>query len=495
MDRLSIRFLSAPKDLLKHRDRMIIGAALVAGITSSFLATSLAVGQETLARADLPAASPPDKPTASDPPRKRSRSALQLRRDAVPPPSPSLPAVTAPSPPAVTAPPSPPVAATPSTVAADAPAIGALVTSADRLSIKFQGHPTLSGEYRIGGDETLTIPAVGRIKVTGQTFSTLETLLNAEVLRLTGRGTFATVEVLDYREVFVTGFVGKAGSFPWKRGMTVLHAETMSGGVFRPTGQNGSPLPADAEKTRARHAAADLSRLLAQQARLNAEQSGAKTLVATAAMRKLASEAEIEPIMAAERAVLLSRLSTFEAQSAALVRLKNSAQAELATLKGQTDRIDAQLKKRRELQRKIDVLMASGVVTNEKVLTEQARVLELEERAANVTYAHLRAESTALGAERDLEVLRLQRDATIETERQRLNRDVAQLEIEVDSASSSFQKMTGRPALAFSSQLAQPLLSYEIIRNDANRPRTVQADASTALMPGDIVVVSVHEGS
>jgi len=379
--------------------------------------------------------------------------------------------------------------------------VASLVTNADRLNIKFQGHPTLSGDYRIAGDETLTLPVIGRISVTGLTLSQLEKRLNAEVLQNTGREAFAMVEVVDYREIFVTGFVSRAGSFPWKRGMKVLQAETLSGGIYRPAAQTGTPIPADGELMRARRAAVGYVHMLARKARVEAEATGKTKLVASDRLNELSREVDVEQTLAAEQAVLKSHVKTYEAQVAALKQLKKSSTEQMDVLRKQKDRIEAQIKAYQDQQHKLEGLASRGIVTNDRMLGQQTRVVDLEERSANVTLAYSKVEAAAISADRDLEVLTLKRNADLESEQVAIDQEAAQLEIEMSSASSTFQKMTGQRALRTSksakadkNDTLMPQLSYEIVRTIGDETKNIPATRSSPLFPGDVLVVSLQEG-
>jgi protein involved in polysaccharide export with SLBB domain len=370
------------------------------------------------------------------------------------------------------------------------PAVISLLSNVERLNIRFLAQPSLTGEYSIAGDETLSLPVIGRLDVRGLSLVALEQLLAREVLRLTGRETFVTVDVIDYREVFVTGMVARTGAHRWKRGMTVLHAESLAGGIYRPVGANGSTMVTEGERTRARRAGADLIRLYAQQARLIAEKDGTK-LVPPLRLGRIADDREVAAAVAAQETVLQSRLASYEAQQSGLKRIREVASIELASIALQRERLRSALDNRKSVLVSIRNLKKSGIVNNERVLNDEARVLELEERVSSLAVSASRLQAAVIGAERDLDAMTLDRKASIETELQRIDREIAQLEIESDSATQTFRSLTGASPIASSQDdPATDLIIYEVIRNQGNKVRRFLADQTTELVPGDMVIIS-----
>src|SRR6478672_2717035 len=105
------------------------------------------------------------------------------------------------------------------------------VTDAQKLSLKFSDIPRLNGEYRVNADQTVTIPGLGRVSIAGMTISQFEELLTERATGIAGRDVFVTVEVSEYRPIFITGNVPRFGPLPWQPGLTVEQAIAAVGGV------------------------------------------------------------------------------------------------------------------------------------------------------------------------------------------------------------------------------------------------------------------------
>jgi protein involved in polysaccharide export with SLBB domain len=368
--------------------------------------------------------------------------------------------------------------------------IASKVSNAERINIRVQGYATLSGEYRINGDGTLGMLGIGRLDIGDATISELEMRLAAEIARVSSRETNVVIEVVEYRPVFISGVVARAGSYPWKPGTSVLHAETLAGGLLRGV-STSEPLlmpTADRERERAVRSAYDLAATLASITRLRTEKSGSNTLVLPARLASLISKTEFESLNLAQLATLRSRNTAFTVRSSALENQKVLAEKEKGALEAQRTRIQEQLSQRRITLKKIDRMTDQGYARGERLFEEQIKISELEERLSTTLLAQTRVEMARAGAQQDLASLILGRDAERDTELLALEQKAALLEIEIESATGLYRRTTGQDALA--SRDAQHIgPSYEIVRVEAGKSRIVRADKSTALLPGDVVVI------
>jgi protein involved in polysaccharide export with SLBB domain len=369
------------------------------------------------------------------------------------------------------------------------------MSEVDRVSIKFHGQPSLNGEYRVSGDETVSIPVIGRFYVSGLTLSGFEELLSNEFSRVTGTDVMPTVEVVSYREVVVTGFVNRPGEHRWKRGMTVRAAEALAGGLFRPTSHSGATLAFDAELTRARRAAADVARLTIQLARLKAEYNGDQDFTVPSA-KSVVSEAEAHAIVASQKSSLKSRRAAYEARTQSLSRARALSASELARFMQQKISVEKMIANRRNFVGALEENTARRpVLTRERLFTEQARLVELEDRYSSIIFNIKRVENDDGGIARELAVNETKYKAEIDAEIQTTERELAQFEIELALAASSFQAISGKDPLRLTEISNRvPQAEYRIIRNVGGASTNITASSETPLMPGDVLVISVAGG-
>ena len=393
----------------------------------------------------------------------------------------------------------PTLAPTPATTIAPNKAEPFEMSSAERVSIRFQGYSELTGEYRINSDNTISVPGLGRINVLGRTPAELEATLAERATKVTGREAFITLEVSEYKPVFVSGYVSRPGSIPWKPGMSVLHAVTLMGGVFRATQENagGIVIGADNEIVRLKRATSELKRTFATIARLEAERTEKDAIAVPDRLVALVGKAEAERLIAEQNTALVSRRVGLAAQLATLDRAKRLAEQEYDGLKSQSARIKDMLNVRREYKQKIEGLQAKGIVRADRGMEETAKVGDLEDRMTIVSVGMARVQGMIAGFDRDVINLRQERIAGIDTDILKLDRDVALLELEIDAARTAYRKITGMPppaTLGDKEPSKVSVLEYEIVRWDAGKQVSMKAEASASLRPGDVLVVSTrHE--
>lgn len=366
------------------------------------------------------------------------------------------------------------------------------MSSVERINIRIPGVTSLSGEYRITGDGTIALPGIGRLQVGDSTISEFEAQLANEIQRVTNRETSVAVEVIDYRPVFVSGVVAHSGAFPWKPGYSILHVEALAGGLFR-----GSVAPdmvamepvSDREHDRAMRAGYGLASTLASIERLKTEMRNGSEYILPPKVLQLVSKADQQSLLSAQQATLASRQSVFNAKVTALQNAKAMAEKDKVALTEQAARVESQLKQRREFVQKIQYMTENRYVRGDRLYEEQVRVAELEERMTTTTIAISKAEVAANAAQQELESLVLSRNAEIDSEILALEQKKVGFEMDIESANSVYKRMTGQEVNT--SRTAEPMIPrYEIVRADGNKSQVIKADRATAVMPGDVVVVS-----
>lgn len=371
--------------------------------------------------------------------------------------------------------------------------VASKMINAERVNVRIPGYATLSGEYRINGDGTMSMPGIGRIEVGELTIAEFEQQLASEIARLGNRDVNVAIEVVDYRPIFISGAVTRSGSFPWKPGLTVLHAEALAGGLFRGTvvGDATTLTPSsDRDRERAVRAAYDLAAAVAQIERLKIEKVGGTAYKLPARATKLITQSEQDAISAAQQAALLSRSMAYANRIRSAESAKSLAVKEKNALEQQSMRILDQLAKRRALLKKVETMTGLGYARGDRVFDEQVRIAELEERLTNVTLSISRMEVAAATAQNELDSIALGRKADIDQEVITLEQRAAQLEIEIESANSSYQRLTGQDAVAMRSAHQPQLPSYEIVRIVQGKSQVINADRATGLLPNDVLVVN-----
>ena len=101
----------------------------------------------------------------------------------------------------------------------------------DQVRITTFGEPGLTGDFRVDDSGKVALPLAGGAQAAGRTTDELAKTV-AGLLQTSGlyRNPKISVEVTQYRPVFVLGEVARPGQYPYQPGMTVLTAAAVAGG-------------------------------------------------------------------------------------------------------------------------------------------------------------------------------------------------------------------------------------------------------------------------
>jgi exopolysaccharide production protein ExoF len=162
----------------------------------------------------------------------------------------------------------------------------------------FRDWSALSGDYSVGPAGTISVPFVGELPVTGKTTAEVAAAIGdglQQKLGLPDRPE-ASVELAEFRPIFVSGDVQTPGRYPYNPQLTVLKALSIAGGLRRAETGQGAVRDFIMAQGNYEVMAAQHSGLLARRARLDAEATGKDKidfppeLAKTAAGQKLMSD-------------------------------------------------------------------------------------------------------------------------------------------------------------------------------------------------------------
>jgi protein involved in polysaccharide export with SLBB domain len=343
-------------------------------------------------------------------------------------------------------------------------AIPTAVTDAQKVSLKFSDIPRLNGDYRVNADQTVTIPGLGRVAVGGITIPEFEGILTDRATGIAGRDVFVTVEVSEYRPIFITGSVPRVGPLPWQPELTVEQAVAAVGGVVQ--------TQATEALLQRRRAELDEQRLVAAMARLQAEQQGAERIVSPELV-KLSGKNEAEKLIGAQFTLMQNRQIALQKQLDAIAAGKTLANGELDALRLQRSKLDNQLQLRRKQRERIQALLEQKLTVADRALEEDIKVSDLEEKSANISVAMARVQATITNFDREALSVAEARKSEIDTEIIRLERELAQTRAVLNVLKSSDQEQ-------------EPSIRYSISR----RGKLIDAGPSSLLMPGDLLAVA-----
>jgi polysaccharide export outer membrane protein len=101
----------------------------------------------------------------------------------------------------------------------------------DKVRIITFGNEALTGEFRVNDSGKIAMPLLGAVPAAGKTPEQMQaTIAGALESRNLLHKPNVSVEITEYRPVFVLGEVNRPGEYPYKPGMTFLSAVSTAGG-------------------------------------------------------------------------------------------------------------------------------------------------------------------------------------------------------------------------------------------------------------------------
>ena len=358
----------------------------------------------------------------------------------------------------------------------------------------FRDWSSVSGDYSVGPDGKISIPFAGSIKASGRTTDELATTIGDRLqqdLGLIDRPS-ASVEIVQYRPVFVTGDVQTAGQYPYQPGLTVLKAISLAGGLRHEQSSGGRPernfINAkgnyDVLVTRR-------DQLLAEKARLKAEAAG-KSSVDMPSDLKGAPDAD--KLMANQNDILSvdTRNKTLKLQ--ALKDLKDLLHSEIESLKKKGDTQEKQLQLMQKQLGGIGNLASKGLVVNSRVLNLQAQIADLRSRLLDLDTTRLQARQDMNKADQDQIKFENDRDSQRTKQLQDANEQLREITRKLSMNRDLMLEAVLQSASAPGSGPASlPETGYTIVRTAKDgSTKTIKATEGTRVLPGDVIKTTVQ---
>lgn len=103
--------------------------------------------------------------------------------------------------------------------------------SGDVISVQVLGEDELRRErIRLSDAATISYPILGEIRLAGKTVGELEKLIRDGLQGRYLLNPQVNVSIIEYRNFFINGEVGRPGGYPYVPGLTVRKAITLAGG-------------------------------------------------------------------------------------------------------------------------------------------------------------------------------------------------------------------------------------------------------------------------
>lgn len=351
--------------------------------------------------------------------------------------------------------------------------------------------PRLDGQFTVDNSGNLALPLIGEVPAEGRgagdVARTVSEMFQAKLGTLTVPS--ASVEIVEYRPFYVVGVVDKPGSYPFRPGMTVLHAVSIAGGMYRrpdtDLGRYQRELMTAAGDGSLQAANRDM--LTGRVARLESELAGRDAIAFPEEIVGRRGEPQIARMMADETKFMKQRQAALEAGVANQRQLKVLAEKQNLSLEAQAAATERQMAiAKKELEDQTD-LVNRGLSRRPVLFPIDSRLAEAEGRKRQLQSDILknaqdiaRSDQVAaeLGTTRRTEILDQLKEAraNIEQARQKIATD----QRIVDHSDGEVQRRSG-----------EAVPTYAILRREGERVRERSVSETARVEPGDIVRVVI----
>jgi exopolysaccharide production protein ExoF len=364
----------------------------------------------------------------------------------------------------------------------------------DRVKIKVQEWPDITGEYTVTADGALSLPLIGNINAVGLRPSELGQQISDRLKERSGvsEQVLTAVEIAQYRPFAIMGDVQRPGQHPYRPGLTVLEAISIAGGYYRPElgllrlGRDVALASGDINTQKIK-----LNRLIVHEARLSAALAGREDFPLPPELLKLKDDPETSAIMKNEQAALSLENEMKQNELASFETIKTLYQNEIGTLNGQ---VQALSEEKESIGKQLSQLRSMAA----KGLALSPTMFALERSFAQVSNEQMSAETAIVRAFENITVAE-QRMTQFQQERSRLNsKDLQQTR---DTIAETRAKIETATLLLDEAQTSAPAEARELLSQDHERPgftifrrdgetiRQVVADETTLVAPDDVIKI------
>ncbi|WP_313193848.1 polysaccharide biosynthesis/export family protein [Shinella zoogloeoides] len=351
----------------------------------------------------------------------------------------------------------------------------------------------VSGDYSIGADGALSLPFIGQLQADGRTAAELSVEIGKKMQVLFGLKDLpsASVEIAEYRPVYLSGEVQTPGAYPYAPGLTVLKAVSFGGGLRR--ADPGQRFARDFLRSEGEAAVyvAERNRLLIRRARIVAEMSGAKDIEMP---KELEKSEEARPIMESEKALMASREKRLRLQLTALADLKSLLDNEIGSLGKKSETQTRQLELVHGDLSKMDALAEKGLAISSRRLALEQRTADLQAALLDIDTATLKARQDINKAGQDETNLQNDWDAQLAQELQNTEQELDTLALKLGTSRDLMSEalMQSSDAASLKGGLSVDNIGYSILRTVKGKTEAIRATETTPVLPGDVVKVDVN---
>lgn len=369
---------------------------------------------------------------------------------------------------------------------------GVRVGVGDKLRLRFfdrYDSADLNGDYVIRDDGLLRLPRIGDFIAQNRLPTEIESDVRTAIERRGEKLGYFSIEVVETRPIYVTGFTNKPGSYPYAPGLTVLHAVSLAGGIYR----SQSLGVADGLRERAKlvETMDRLKEVIAKKARFTAERDGAEKVEVPPELIQL------DPLHAGqmidrENTLLQRQRAVTEGTRTGLENVSTLTQTEAQSYQTSISAIDTRLQEQTSLFDELKRLHEANIINRQRYYEAVAGLDNVQRdkqlAIAGLSHAQVSLEKSA----GDLAMLKLSGEARIAADLRDADAEIARLR---ELADQSRELIASLATLGGGE--SENSIIYKIMRRDSssNNYNFLNATVTTPLMPGDVIQVEKLDAS
>ncbi|WP_267360561.1 MULTISPECIES: polysaccharide biosynthesis/export family protein [unclassified Methylobacterium] len=354
----------------------------------------------------------------------------------------------------------------------------------------------LNGKFTVSASGNLSLPMVGEIPVQGVTTAdvadTIATRLQSRI-GLSKRPD-ASVEVTEYRPFYISGFVSKAGQFPYQPDLTVMKAVSLAGGLYRPTENSAIALEREAVTSRGdlRSLNAEYINLVARRMRLEAEIQDKPSVDPGKDLSSFGAKTVVDRAIREEQLLLDERRRFLQTKEDGLKQTKALIAKEVDNLKSKGVSMQRQLDLATEELDAVSSLVAKGLsVTSRRIALDQ-NVAQFKTSLLDVELAGLRAQQDIAKTDREIQASRndLRNEALKE-----LNEVRSKIAVNTERRATASALIDNTEVASLQtnnldpSQESETKIVYRITRGTGGDKAVITAQETDTVEPGDVLQV------
>lgn len=353
----------------------------------------------------------------------------------------------------------------------------------------------LNDDFAVGADGTLSLPFAGRILANGLSPTELAAKVSVALMQRMGLGRRPDVsaEIIEFRPFYIVGDVQSPGAFPYRPGLSVLQAVSISGGLRR--GDQAARLEREVIAGRGELALQHVSRasLLARKARLETEIGDGDEIVFPAELVSRAQDPAIATVMEQERSIFEARRQGMETQIRALEELREFLGKSVASLEAHLEFQDRQVALSQKEMENVTALAKKGFAAETRKMEAERALVRAQSDRLSAETSMMRARQEKSQTEINILELSINRKNEV---RSQLRDTQAQLEeLTARSATtarllSESESMAPQTAARQAPDTIKPV--YTIVRAGRDgTPERLPVDETDTVRPGDVVEVEI----